>query len=313
MNYDGIDQNAIELIAKSTILSYEKMLAATAKSSFFLCVLPECCIGSREEDVFINIPNNPAVLHVGKERSIVEKQLSKLGYFRWAAGGVGIKIVTSDDKSVLITVRKDKNAPSYAGHDTIGAGLSSNEKEWLYPLCTALREGMEEIIIKDKDKIIYPKFSDILYGMSYDIRCITQQNKAISNYRNILGSCELKGVSAKFIDFGDYKKRLTVRFRDQEEITPNILVNMDSGCGGIDVMTVIEINVESTLDELVLLDGEETNSIAFDRIINAWELDGNKPTGRIISSWKSGQKIKTQQPGSVVPHTKQLFEVLSKI
>lgn len=311
MEIDESSTKVAGLLEAAGILDHDRFFAARAKDLFLLCVLKEDCI---EEDsngnVVINIPYNPAILHVGKERKVIEREVSKLGYFRWAAGGGAIKIKTADPKSILVTVRKDEGSPSYANHDTMGAGLSSDDKEWIFPLCTAVREGMEEIIIKDKDNIIYPKFDKDLFGMSYDIRYIAEQNRSL--YK-ILSSCGLRAALAKFIDFGAYGKELTVRFRDQEEKISNVLVNVDKGCGGIDVITTMEINVESRLDELVLLDGEESQGRPFDRIINAWELEGNIPTGRIIASWKSGQRIETQKPGPMVPHTKQLFEALANL
>lgn len=314
MEIDETNAKAAGLLEAAGILDHDRFFAARAKDLFLLCVFREDCIEQDSNgNVIITIPNNPAILHVGKERRVIEREVSRLGYFRWAAGGGAIKIKTADSKNILVTIKKDEGSPSYANHDTMGAGLSSNDKEWIFPLCTAVREGMEEVIIKDKNNVLYPKFNMVLYGMSYDIRYIAEQNRTLAKYKDVLGSCSLRSVNTKFIDFGAYGKELTVRFRDQEEKINNVIVNIDKGCGGIDVITATEIEVESALDELVLLDGEESNRVPLDRIINAWELNGNNPTGRILASWKTGKRIETQKPGPMVPHTKQLFEILAKL
>ena len=305
------ESKGLNLLAAKRIIDRDMYNAIKAKDSFVLFVIyKDAIVKDADGNVLINIPDNPPKIHTSRERNVVEQEASELGFFRMAAGGVATILKTADGKRVAITVRKDADSPSYAGHDTIGAGLSADEKEIFYPSLTAIREGMEEIAILDKGNLIYPKFFGDSFGLSYDIRCIAEQNKLL--YK-MLKSCGFRAAPAKFLDFGIYGKKLTVKFQDQESVTTNVLVNIDEKRGGIDVLGAVEMEVESTLDELVIFDGEESNKKPFDRIINAWELDGNKPTGKIISSWQSGARIETQKPGPMVPHTRQLFDVLAKL
>lgn len=253
------------------------------------------------------IPDNPLIAHEKTSRRILERGNKK---WRWPAGGCAI-ILKLKDSQVLLTVQKDSGAPSYAGHDTIGAGLGSSTAEILYPLRTAIREGIEEIIIQTPSGVVCPSMMIDPFGFSLEIRETVRDS--ISLFSETRG-LNLIQAPVSFIDLPG-QKTVEIDWRGMKA-NCQALVNFDQGVNGIDLLAAVQIDVDCCLDDLSLFDGEVMGGNPINRVVNAYELENLKPTGRIIASWQKGTRIKCDEgvfPHPFIPHTRDIMEALSRV
>ena len=123
--------------------------------------------------VRIDIPADALVATNKATRHSLEFASENKGKWRWPARGVGM-ILKLADANVLLTLHRDKGAPSYPGHDTLSSGLGSSVREMLYPLETAWREGAEELCIVTPDAILCPIPETDHFGFGLELTEVTR-------------------------------------------------------------------------------------------------------------------------------------------
>jgi hypothetical protein len=181
-----------------------------------------------------------------------ELERSQDGY-RWAAGG-GLVVLDCTDRSVALVRHRDKSAPSYGDHWTLGSGLSSSVDEFMDPLRLAVREAVEEFVILTPQGILMPAFEDsglteAAFGAAGSSRVLRQPFERFATNRYVEAAASLPSV--------DGEKRLSVAFEGVEESRSySGLVVVDKNTNGIDLLKPVRIKVPCALDELSLLDGE---------------------------------------------------------
>lgn len=287
------------------LLQYNDWAAIVERRAFLLASTNEVSVSEKLINVIVD--DNPIVATEKTARRFLE--IDNKNVWRWPAGGTMI-ILNLTDAQIGLTVHKDSGSPSYANHDTIGAGLGSTREEILYPLRTALREGLEEIVILTPDGVVVPILEEDHFGFSLEIESILRDSAKLHNIKSAFFS-----APAKYLNLLE-EKVIQTSWRG---ISTNCraLVNFDKAVNGIDLLKVIVVNIPYELKEIAVYDGEVIGgSNLLNRQINAYEMSGNKPTGRIIASWQSGQKMTPKDgifPNAMVPHTKQIFMALANM
>ncbi len=260
-----------------------------------------------EEDVncvHVYISENPKTATTKADRKTLEMDEKTL--WRWPAGGAVVSLRLKDI-NVLLSLRRDSGAPTYANHDTIGSGIGSSANEISYPLRTAYREGIEEVLIRTPDGIVCPTLEDDHFGFSLNLESIIRESVGLFSetrnqpfiYKHMV-DVPLHGERDVFIHF----QKKTTKTR--------ALVNFDPEVRGIDLLKVVLLDLsEYNLSEINIYDGEAPGKKPLDRVVNAYALSGTLvPTGEIIASWKSGLRIKTQTAIAQTPVLKDVMQAL---
>lgn len=256
----------------------------------------------------IFVPENENALTAFNKgtRFWLERHGENKGYWRWPAGGCALFVQCSDGKEALLTVYRSSSAPVNPNTETIGSGLGTNENEIAFPLRTAVREGVEEIIMVAKDQIFYPEITNDFFGFNIELQAIARTGaRLFPEFRD----AKTKAVSSKFIKFPD-SRIIRVHWRG-EEYTTNALFNIKENIRGLDVLTALKIKLPCGLDELVCRDGEVAGGNPLDRSIRAYEVLDGRITGKVIASWENGKSInppETPWPAKLNPNLKQIVE-----
>ena len=230
------------------------------------------------------------------------------GKWRWPAGGVAM-IIKLTDAQVLLTLHRDKGAPSFAGHDTLSSGLGSSVREMLYPLETAWREGAEELCIVTPKHIVCPIPATDHFGFGLELTDVT---RCTANLFPELRDKPIVDIATNFLALPGEKK-VVINYAGKTRFAQGLVV-LDPGTNGIDVLKAVAVPVDCSLDDLTVYDGE-VNGVGgpLDRQVNALELDEYlRPTGKILVSWVRGKRVPVEtKVNPMTPVLKAVYDALS--
>lgn len=259
-----------------------------------------------DTDVVIAIPSDALIATNKESRRFIEFDPSNKGTWRWPAGGIGM-ILRLVDCNVLLTLHRDKGAPSYGGHDTLSSGLGSSVREMLYPLETAWREGAEELCIVTPQGIICPIPETDHFGFGLEL---TEVTRGTANLFPELADKPVIDTVASFLPLKD-ERQVTIRYAGKMRQARGLVV-FDPGCNGIDLLKAVVVPVDCALADLTVYDGELAGTKPLNRQVNAYVLDDAlRPTGTIAASWVGGNRIDTGSMGNpMTPVLKNVYDAL---
>lgn len=257
--------------------------------------------------VRIDIPADAPIATNKETRHSMEFAPENKGKWRWPAGGVGI-ILKLRDANVLLTLHRDKGAPSYGGHDTLSSGLGSSIREMLYPLETAWREGAEELCIVTPDSVICPIPETDHFGFGLEL---TEVTRGTANLFPELTNKPVTDVTTSFLPLSG-ERQVVITYAGKTRTTSGLVV-FDPNANGIDLLKVVVVPVDCSLADLTVYDGELAGKNPLNRRVNAYELDENfRPTGNIVASWLRGDRIEsdTMSSNPMTPVLKSVYDAL---
>lgn len=258
-----------------------------------------------ENTVVVKIPDDPEVAFNKVTRNILEKAGTE---WRWPAGGAAIIIRTSDG-AFLLSLLRDKGAPTYGGHTTLSTGLGGCKEELENPLQIG-REAIEEIIIATPHGVIVPTFDINPFGESIDIKSIV---KIGADLRPETQNLPLVEASARIIRLPG-EKEVRVVWKDKTSVCKGLVV-IDKGVRGIDILQVAEIDLGNvSLKNLKIYDGEIAGGNPLNRDLIVYKLDKKtlNPTGEIVGRYSSG-KFSVPPEGTNFPQTPVLREIFKAL
>lgn len=259
-----------------------------------------------DTDVTIDIPADALIATNKASRHFLEIDPSNKGVWRWPAGGVGM-ILKLHDCNVLLTLHRDKHAPSYNSHDTLSSGLGSSVREFLYPLETAWREGAEELCIVTPDGIVCPIPETDHFGFGLELTDVT---RSTANLFPELAQKPVIDTVASFLPLKG-ERRVTVRYAGKMRQSSGFVV-FDPNCNGIDLLKAVVVPVDCALADLTVYDGELAGQKPLNRQVNAYVLDDDfRPVGTIAASWVGGQRVDTgSMSNPMTPVLKAFYDAL---
>jgi len=273
----GVEMDEVKQIP---LLTLKELLAIQEKETFLLVQTSNVTITPGH--LRVEIADNPSVAINKLSRRVLETGSNT--DWRWPAGGAAMVVGLSDGQQVLLTLHRDKGAPSYADCDTIGSGLGGSVEEIHYPLRTALREGVEEIFLRTPTGLVCPYLGQDHFGFDLALAEIVRSGARLFPE---LKDVSLYEVKASLVNTA-LMQEIQVVWQGKER-TCQALVCLDPKTRGIDVLTILHLRLDCNLEDLIVLDGELVGNKPINRVVNAYELKGFKPTGRIIASWQSGR------------------------
>lgn len=200
------------------------------------------------------IPKETAFAVLPEERKAFEDPKEQT-LWRVGAGG-GLMVLHCTDCSVALMRYRDKGAPSYGDHWTLGSGLTSSVEEIVNPLHTAVRECVEEFGVVTPRGIIIPMFGDDeLDGLvrgAVRSSAFLHQKAALKSFdadTYLSAEASFEAVSGE--------ETLTIAFEDAGETSVAGVISIDPNTRGIDLLKVIGVKVPYRLDEIAIVDGEE--------------------------------------------------------
>ncbi len=262
-------------------------------------------------DVTIDIPQDALVATNKEGRKFFEADPMNKGIYRWPAGGVGL-ILELNDANILLAIYRDKDAPSYGGHDTLSSGLGSSVRELLYPLETAWREGAEELCITTPDSVICPIPENDHFGFGIELSEVV---RGTANLFPELIEKKVVDVATTFLPLRG-EREIIINYAGKQRRSRGLVV-FDAGCNGIDIIKAVVVPVNCSLSELKVYDGElgsGSKPEPLNRRVNAYALDGNfRPLGGgIIASWIRGERVETEtKQNPMTPVLKVFYEALN--
>jgi hypothetical protein len=289
------------------LLTLAELLAIQEKETFLLVQTSDVTITPGH--LRVEIADNPSVAVNKLSRKVIEA--SSNTDWRWPAGGAAMIVELSDGQQVLLALHRDKGAPSYPDCDTIGSGLGGSIEEICYPLRTALREGVEEVFLKTPTGLVCPCLEQDHFGFDLALEEIVRSGSRLFSE---LSSVPLYEVKASLIDT-PFTQEVKVVWRGKERIC-QALVCLDRKTRGIDVLTILHLKLDCKLGDLIVLDGEVVGNKPINRVVNAYELEGFKPTGKIVASWQSGKHqgaVEGVYPYKTTPVLQVVDEALRKM
>lgn len=255
----------------------------------FLVVRVE--LEQKENVALIKVPEDElAVIAFNKDtRSWLERHDNNKGYWRWPAGGCALFVRCINGQELLLTVYRSESAPTNPNTETIGAGLGSSEIEIAYPIRTAVREGVEEIIIGTDKQVFYPRMSDA-FGFDLELQAIAKTGgKLFPEFQN----ASVVGVPSSFIKL-PIAHTIHVEWRG-ERYTTEGLFDIKENIRGLDVLVALRIDLPCTLAELKCRDGEVVGANLLDRTIRAYEVVNGNVTGKVVAMWEHGKPANPPQ------------------
>ncbi len=229
-----------------------RMLQALQERRQFMLI--QVSLTARTNGYAITIPSQTFMATTPAGRKQFERDANG---WRWAAGGGLIVLCCLDGMYGLVRYR-DKGAPSYGNHWTLGSGLASAANELIHPEIIAVREAFEEFVIACPHGIIVPRFGDTdldiaafgAVGSSYHLR----QKTAVGG---MFSTKSYFGVEARFKRVSD-ERNLYIALEGLEAETKHKgIVVVDTHTRGIDLLKVIEVQIPFRFDQIAVFDGEE--------------------------------------------------------
>jgi hypothetical protein len=230
----------------------------------------------------ISIGDNPATASTIAERRTISDPKPENGGkedIRFPAGGLGIIVKTPGQNHLIAVLRASKS--SFDRHLTTFSGLGCIS-EITDPERTAIRKGLEDLIIIAKNKIIIPQFKNDIFSR-IDIKAIIRDGATL--YKET-GGLSSEKAPAHLIELANEKK-FKITWRGNEYIYRGLPAH-DPGTRGLDFIKIMAVEFDEKLEDLTFLDGRIIGGRnPLNRDIYALELDGNfKWTGRISAGWQ---------------------------
>ena len=224
---------------------------------------------------------------------------------RFSAGGLGIIIKTPENNYLMSTVRVSKS--SFDQHLTSFTGLGC-ASEITNPEKTAIRKGLEDLIIVCEDKVILPKFKNNTFSQ-INIKAIIQDGAMLYDETKNL---PLEEKEAQIISLLN-EKEFRISWKEKKYKYQGLPVH-DHGTRGLDFIKIISIEFDDKIENIKFLDGRIIGGKnLLKRNIYAVELDENfKWTGKISAGWKSG-KIFTPPERTNFPQTPILKTIIKEL
>lgn len=199
------------------------------------------------------VPRETAFAVLPEERKAFENPQQTL--WRVGAGG-GMVVLHCTDCSVALMRYRDKGAPSYGDHWTLGSGLTASVEEIVHPLHTAVRESVEEFGVVTPRGIVIPTFGDDeLDGL---VRGAVRSSAFLHQKAALKGFDADVYLSAEAsFEMTAGEETLTVAFEGAGETSAVGVVSIDPNTRGIDLLKVIGVKVPYRLEEIAVVDGEE--------------------------------------------------------
>ncbi|MBU3925435.1 hypothetical protein KJ854_05920 [Patescibacteria group bacterium] len=281
----------------------KKIDALRKRKSIYLVSLQELI--ENKNKVIIKIPDDPEVAFNKVTRNILEKVRTE---WRWPAGGAAI-IIKANGEAFLLSLLRDKGAPTYGGHTTLSTGLGGCEEDLENPLQIG-REAIEEIIIATPRGVIVPTFDIKPFGESIDIKSIV---KIGADLRPETQSLPLIEASARIVRLSG-EKEVRIVWKNKTSVCKGLVV-VDKGVRGIDILQIAEIDLgNANLEDLKIFDGEIVGGNPLNRDLIVYKLDKKTltPTGKIVGRYSSG-KFSVPADGTSFPQTPVLQAVLQEL
>ncbi|MCK4525400.1 MAG: hypothetical protein KAU07_03110 [Candidatus Andersenbacteria bacterium] len=265
-------------------------------------------IKETEKTIEIIIDDNPETASNIAERRIISDPKPENGSvkdIRFAAGGLGIIIKTPGRKHLMATVRVSKS--SFDCHLTSFTGLGC-KSEITNPKRTAVRKGIEDLIIVVNDKVIVPQFNDDSF-LEINIKAIVQNGATLYEKTKNLPRRE---TEARMLNLPN-EKEFKICWRNNEYTYQGLPVH-DHGTRGLDFIKLMILEFNEKIENIKFLDGRIMGGKnLLNRDIYALELDKNfNWNGEIGAGWKSG-KLFTPPEGINFPQTPILKTILKEL
>ncbi|MCK5084270.1 MAG: hypothetical protein KAQ64_01280 [Candidatus Pacebacteria bacterium] len=261
-----------------------------------------------EKAIEILIDDNPETANNIAERRMISDPKPENGStedIRFSAGGLGIIIKTPEQNHLMATVRVSKS--SFDRHLTSFTGLGC-KSEITNPERTAVRKGVEDLIIVAGGKIIAPKFNNDPFS-EINIKAVVQNGAALYEETKKL---PLKEAEARILNLPN-EKEFKICWKNNEYTYQGLPV-FDHGTRGLDFIKLMILELNEKLENTKFLDGRIMGGKnLLNRDIYALELDKNfNWTGRISAGWKSG-KLFTPPEKINFPQTPILKTILREL
>jgi len=265
-------------------------------------------IKETEIKIEIKIDDNPETASNISERRIISDPKPENGSkenIRFSAGGLGIIIKTPEQNYLISTVRVSKS--SFDKHLTAFTGLG-HISEITNPEKTAVRKGLEDLIIVVGKKVIVPKFNDNSFSQ-INVKAIIQDGAMLYDETKNL---PLEEKEAQIISLLN-EKEFRISWKEKKYKYQGLPV-YDYGTRGLDFIKIISIEFDEEIENIKFLDGRIMGGKnLLQRNIYALELDENfNWTGKISAGWKSG-KIFTPPERTTFPQTPILKTIIKEL
>lgn len=252
----------------------------------FLIVRAEI-IKETEKTIEIAIDDNPITAsNIAERRALSDPKPENGGKedFRFPAGGLGIIINTPGQNHLMAVFRASKS--SFDRHLTAFTGLGC-ASEITDPEKTAIRKGLEDLIIAADGKIIMPKFN-IASFQRINIEAIIRNGTSIHGETKKLPIKEAKAQMLKLPNEKEFK----IYWRNNEYAYRGLPV-FDYGTRGLDFIKIMIIKLNEKIENIKFLDGRVMGGRnPLNRDIYALELDEKfKWTGKISAGWQWNKKM----------------------
>ncbi len=261
-----------------------------------------------EKAIEIVIDNNPETANSIAERRMIsdpKPENESKEDIRFSAGGLGIIIKTPEQNHLMATVRVSKS--SFDCHLTSFTGLGC-KSEITNPERTAVRKGIEDLIIVVGGKVIIPRFNDNPFS-EINIKAIVQNGAALYEETKKL---PLEEAEARILNLPN-EKEFKIYWKNNEYTYRGLPV-FDHGTRGLDFIKLMILKLNEKIENIKFLDGRIMGGKnLLNRDIYALELDEKLNwTGKINTGWKSG-KLFTPPKGITFPQTPILKTILKEL
>ena len=267
-----------------------------------------------EKIIEILIDDNPETASNIAERRMISDPKPENGSvedIRFTAGGLGIIIKTPGQNHLMTTVRVSKS--SFDCHLTSFTGLGC-ASEITNPEKTAIRKGIEDLIIVVNGKVIVPQFNDDPFS-EINIKAIVQNGATLYEETKKLPT---KEAEARILSLPN-EKEFKICWKNNEYTYRGLPV-FDCGTRGLDFIKLITIELDEKLENIKFLDGRIMGGKnLLNRDIYALELDEKfNWTGKISAGWrwnKNAKKYEYSIPDKEIkfPQTPILKTILKEL
>lgn len=234
-----------------------------------------------EKTIEIAIDDNPEAAGNIAERRLISDPKPEDGDkrdIRFPAGGMGIIIKTPEQSHLMAVLRASKS--SFDRHLTSFTGLGHGS-EINDPEKTAVRKGLEDLIIVVSGKTIIPKFNDNSFSR-INIKAIIKDGAALHEETGKLPAEEARAIMLSLPN----EKKFKISWRKDKHAYQGLPV-YDPGTRGLDFIKIMAIELGEKIDKIKFLDGRIMGGRnPLNRDIYALELDEKfKWTGKISAGW----------------------------
>lgn len=262
----------------------------------------------------IVIDDNPETAISIAERRVISDPKPENGgadNIRFPAGGLGIIVKTPGQNHLMTVLRASKSSFDWHLNTFSGLGCISEITD---PEKTAIRKGLEDLIIIAKNKIIIPRFKNDLFSR-IDIKAIIRDGATL--HKDTQG-LSIEEAPAHLLNLPN-EKEFKITWRDNKYAYRGLPAR-DPGTRGLDFVKILVIEFDEKPEDLKFLDGRIIGGRnPLNRDIYALELDEDfKWTGKISAGWqwnKAADKYEYFAPKDEIkfPQTPILKTIISEL